>query len=243
MDAARLWGTRLGTPFVFSNASFVAPTDDGLVLKVPWEGDDESLHEGDALELWDGVAAVRLVRRHGRALLMERAVPGDDLSRLDEEDALAAATAVASRLWCPAREPFRPVEPEVRRWLDRAEASGSELATLGRRLLDELRPAADWVVHGDLHHHNVLRDGDRFLAIDPKPYLCEREYDVPPFLWNPWDNRLQDRATTERRIAAFAALGLDEHRIRAWTVIRGSYLRTDPPYPDRLRALLDRTMP
>ena len=47
------------------------------MVKVAWEGDEESLHEGDALELWDGDASVRLLRRSGRALLADRAIPGD----------------------------------------------------------------------------------------------------------------------------------------------------------------------
>ena len=44
-------------------------------------------------------------------------------------------------------------------------------------------------------------------------------------------------AQTERRIAAFVDAGLDDYRIRAWTVIRGSYLQ--PEHADRLSALLD----
>jgi hypothetical protein len=38
---------------------------------------------------------------------------------------------------------------------------------------------------------------------------------------------MDDREQTERRIAAFVALGLEDCRIRAWTVIRGAYLRPD----------------
>jgi streptomycin 6-kinase len=103
-------------------------------------------------------------------------------------------------------------------------------------LLFELDPGADWLVHGDYHHHNILRDGERFVAIDPKPYLADREYDVPSFLWNPLGSRMEHREQTERRIAAFVAAGLDDFRIRAWTVIRGAYLR--PGCADRIRALL-----
>ena len=55
-------------------------------------------------------------------------------------------------------------------------------------------------------------------------------------LWNPLTNRMEDREQTERRIAAFVAVGLDEFRIRAWTVIRGAYLR--PSYADQIGALL-----
>jgi len=232
---AREWGLELGEPFALSYVSYVAPAGDA-VIKVAWDGDTESLHEGDALELWDGDGAVRLLRRSGRALLEERAVPGNDLSALPEDQATAIAVDLATRLWRRVGSPFRPVAPEVSRWLDDANRKGGELIPLARKLLAELDPGADWLVHGDLHHHNILRRGDQFVAIDPKPYLADREYDVPSFLWNPLTNRMEDREQTERRISAFVAAGLDDFRIRAWTVIRGAYLR--PGFADRIRALL-----
>jgi streptomycin 6-kinase len=236
LEVAQEWGLALAEPFALSYVSYVAPADDA-VLKVAWEGDTESLHEGDALELWDGDGAVRLLRRSGRALLEERALPGDDLSSLPDDEATAIAVDVASRLWRRGGSPFRPVAPEVQRWLDDAEREGSELVPLARELLAELDPGAESLVPGDFHHHNILRHGDRFVAIDPKPYLADREYDVPSFLWNPRDNRMEDSDQTERRIAAFVAAGLDDFRIRAWTVIRGAYLR--PAYSDQIRALLE----
>lgn len=52
------------------------------------------------------------------------------------------------------------------------------------------------------------------------------------------NNHMEDAAQTERRIRAFTAVGLDDFRIRAWTVIRGSYLRPDPEYARGLRGLL-----
>jgi hypothetical protein len=51
IKAARMWGVELGTPFAFSNVSYVAPAGRDAVVKVAWEGDEESLHEGEALEL------------------------------------------------------------------------------------------------------------------------------------------------------------------------------------------------
>jgi streptomycin 6-kinase len=234
-EAARQWGLELGEPFAYSHVSYVAPAG-YAVCKVAWGGDTESLHEGDALELWNGEGAVRLLRRSGRVLLEERAVPGNDLSMLPDEEATAIAVDLASRLWRGAGSPFRPVVPEVRRWLDYADRDGNELVPLARNLLADLDPVAHWLVHGDFHHHNILRRGDQFVAIDPKPYLADREYDVPPFLWNPWGSQMDDRQLTERRIAAFVAAGLDDFRIRAWTVIRGAYLR--PEYAGRIRELV-----
>jgi streptomycin 6-kinase len=214
---AEEWGFELGPPFQFSNVSYVAPTSNGAVLKVAWGGDTEAIHEPDALALWDGRGAVRMLRRSGRALLEERAMPGDDLSRLPDAVATRIAIDVALKLWQPATPPFRPVAPEVSRWLDRAESEHCELVPLARKLFAEMGEDADWVVHGDLHHHNILRSGDRYLAID---------------------NRLEDFEQTERRIQAFVAAGLDEFRIRAWTTIRGSYLRSGPEYSKGLKALL-----
>ena len=220
-----------------SNVSYVAPAGDA-VIKVAWDGDDESLHEGDALELWDGDGAVRVIDRFDRALLLERIEPGSDLAGVEEGLATATAVVLALRLWRPAQPPFRAVVPAVREWIAHAERSGSELAPLARELLAELEPGAGWVVHGDFHHHNILRNDGGWLAIDPKPYLAEREYDVPSFLWNPIGNRLDDPDLFERRISAFVAAGLDDFRIRAWTIIRGSYLR--PSDPGVLRGLLER---
>jgi streptomycin 6-kinase len=232
------WGVELDPPFEFSNVSYVAPTKNGAVLKVSWGGDDEALHEADALEVWDGDGAVRLLRRSPRALLEERCVPGHDLSRLPDVEATNIAIDIALRLWRPALAPFRPVAPEISRWLDWAESESSELVPLARELFAEVGGGADWLVHGDFHHHNILRFGEGYVVIDPKPYLADREYDVPAFLWNPIGNILEDVAQTERRIQAFTAAGLDEFRIRAWTVIRGSYLRPEPKYVEGLRSLV-----
>jgi streptomycin 6-kinase len=221
--AAEEWGIELGPPFALARYSYVVPAGHDAVLKVAWEGDDESLHEPEALALWAGDGAVRLLRSHPatRALLEERALPGDDISQLPEEEAVAIAVGVATKLWRPADAPFRWIGDHVPRWLDAEEG---ELTPLARELYASIEPGRAWLVHGDFHHHNILRHGDRYVAIDPKPYLADREYDVPSFLWNPLEYEMTDGAKTERRIAAFVAAGLDDHKIRAWTAIRGAYL-------------------
>ncbi len=238
LRSAATWGIELATPFAMSAVSYVAASSDGNVLKVAWRGDDESLHEADALELWNGNGAVRLIRRDEHALLEERALPGTDLSLLDEQQATNIAVELGTRLWRPATEPFRPVGPAVSTWVDIALAGGNTLAPVARALFDDIGGGADWVVHGDFHHHNILSSARGFLAIDPKPYLADREYDVPSFLWNPMDNVMADRHLIEERIKAFVAVGLDEYKIRAWTIIRGSYLRAAKKFVAPLQSLL-----
>ena len=241
-EVAAEWGVELGPPFAMSNYSYVAPAGDGAVLKVTPPEDDESDEEADALALWDGDGAVRLLRRdrERRALLLERAQPGTDISQLPDDQATAIAIEIGTRLWRPAAEPFRWIGDHVPRWLDRAERSdqeGCDLIPLARELYASLDVGRAVLVHGDLHHHNILNAGDRYLAIDPKAMLGEPEYDVPSFLRNPLGSTMQ-LAVTERRLAAFAAVGLDEQRMRQWAVIRCACLGADANEERVLRALV-----
>lgn len=241
-DVAAEWGVELGPPFALSRFSYVAPAGDDAVLKVTPPEDDESDQEGDALVLWNGDGAVRLLRRDRgrRALLIERARPGGDISELPEDEATAIAVAVGLRLWQPAAEPFRWIGDHVPRWLDQAERSeqeGRELIPLARDLYASLEVGRATLVHGDFHHHNILHDGDRHLAIDAKAMLGEPEYDVPSFLCNPLSYTMT-LDVTERRLGAFAAAGLDEGRMRAWALIRLAYLGADEHEAQVLRALL-----
>ena len=170
-----------------------------------------------------------------------RAAPGDDISALPEEVALGIAVEVALRLWQPAGEPFRWIGDHVPRWIDDGEREGdegSELIPLARELYAELDVGRETLIHGDFHHHNILRHGDRFVAIDSKAMLGDPEYDIPSFLRNPLSFRMVDRDVIERRIAAFVAAGLDDFKIRAWTVIRLSYLGADPDEAALVRSLL-----
>ena len=237
-EIAAEWHLTLGEPFALSRYSYVAPVGDDAVLKVAWSGDDESLDEGAALEVWAGDGAVRLHRadRARRALLEERAVPGDDISNLSEDEATAIAVDIATRLWRRAGAPFRRVADEVPRWLDN---NVSALTPYARELWSAFQPGYDWLVHGDFHHHNILRHGGRYVAIDPKPYLSDREYDLFSWLRNPLDYRMTDREQTELRIAAFVAVGLDDRRIRIWAIVRGAFLTDDPDELALLRTLLD----
>jgi streptomycin 6-kinase len=233
-EVAAEWGVELGPRFELARYSFVAPVGADAILKVTPPEDDESDEEADALALWDGDGAVRLLRRdrERRALLLERARPGTDLADVAEADATAIAVAVAGRLWTggqsPGLSPFRSVHDHVPRWLANAGAPA-----LASDLYARLEKRADTLVHGDFHHHNILRAERGWVAIDPKPYLAEPEYDVASFLWNPLPPRLRN---VDARIAAFAPAGLDEERIRAWAVIRGAYLQ--PQEAEALAALV-----
>lgn len=214
------WGIALGAPFASSPWSYVAAAGEHAVLKVRAEDDLESDHDLDALLRWDGQGAVRVLRhdRERRAMLLERARPGDDLAALPEDEALRVALGVSRQLWVPAGPPFRSVHAFIPGWLSDVNASAQV-----RQLYESLGTRADTLVHGDLHHHNILRDVDRWAAIDSKAMLCEPEFDVAPLLWNPIGS-IPSRSGIQRCLDVFTEAGLDRARMRAWALIRATYL-------------------
>ena len=230
-EVAAEWGVELGPRFPLALHGFVAPAGEDAVLKVTPAVYYETDHEGDALAHWAGDGAARLLRhdRARRAFLLERARPGTDISELPDGQATAIAVEVGLKLWRSAGQPFRWIGDYVPRWLDEEP---NELTPLARKLFASLNVGRTTLVHGDFHHHNILDAGESHVAIDPQPFLGEPEFDVPPFLWNPLPCRLRVDVL-ESRLAAFATAGLDEERIRKWTIIRGSYLQ-----PQEAEALL-----
>ena len=223
-EVAREWGVRLGERLTAGRFSYVAFAGDEAVLKVVPVEDDEADHEADALALVDGDGAVRLLRhdRARRAILIERARPGDDASGLPEDDAIRVAIAAGKRFWRPAvrDRPFRWIGDHVPRWLD--NAGDHYLVRQAKEIYATMEPSDSTLVHGDFHHHNLLRHGDTWVVIDPKPMVGEPEFDVPTFLWNPIGN-MPTRESVERWIGAFAEAGLDANLIRKWAIVRGTY--------------------
>ena len=101
--------------------------------------------------------------------------------------------------------------PLPERTIDRTEALFADLlASEGTRCL----------LHGDLHHFNVLFDADRgWVAIDPKGVLGEPEYEVGAALRNPFDrpDLFSDASIVRRRIETFRReLSLDPVRVASW---------------------------
>lgn len=244
-DAAAEWGLRLGPRIAAGRYSYVAPAGDDAILKVVPPEDDDSDQVADALRFWDGDGAVRLLRHDPvrRALLLERIRPGTGLASVaDDEEATRIAVAVGRRIWrrTPPAHPFRSVHDWVRRWMP--PDSAHPLVPVARRVYASLRPRIDTLLHADFHHHNLLRRGDEWVVIDPKPLAGEPEFDLLPFLANPLGT-VATPERTERRIRAFADAGLDETRIRAWALVRGVFdglpVRPDEPESDRLRVARD----
>jgi streptomycin 6-kinase len=234
-ECAGAWELTVEPPFAPATVSWVAPVRrrDGTpaVLKVSFP-DAESEHEGAALAWWDGSGAARLLAedRARRALLIERCDPGTPLWALpDDEAATRAAAGVLRALWRPAHDglPFRRLADEGERWArELPEDWARHGRPFGRALLDEavalsreLAASQDDAVvcHQDLHGGNVLRHGDGWRAIDPKPLAGERAFDVASLVR---DRRPAAARTMRARLDVLAEeLGIDRERARGWAIV------------------------
>lgn len=227
------------------------PTGGRAVLKVSFDGDDEGLHEGLALQHWAGRHTVRLLRADParRALLLER-LTRRDLTAMPVLDACAVVAGLYPSVHTPALPQLRPVTSYVGTWLDDLGAAGPDVPlprrmvaqalSLGRDLVAD--PASTGVVvHGDLHYENVLADDDgTWVVIDPKPMSGDPHYEPAPMLWNRWDEVLaapDPRTAVRRRFHTLVDdAGLDEDRARDWVVVR-SVINAHWAVEDAVRAV------
>src|SRR5919109_2066015 len=232
-ECVERWSLAVDEPFPYAYASLALPArlpDGGeAVLKICFPH-RESEHEADALGVWGGEGAVRLLAhdRERWALLLERCRPGTSLREEDPERALAVFAALLPRLWIPAGPPFRPLAEEAAWWAEGMQASWERAGRpFERRVLDaalrvlqELPPTqGDQVVlHQDLHADNVLRaEREPWLVIDPKPLAGEREFGLAPIIRS-FELGHSARAVRTRLDRLSAQLGLDRNRARGWAV-------------------------
>ena len=240
-ECAEQWSLELGDAFPHGNVSLtLEATRAGgtpAVLKLNFP-ERETEHEADALELWDGRGAVRLleVDPERNALLLERALPGTTLWEVeDDEEATRIAAAVLQRIWHkpPANHKFRVLADEAEQWTAQLRRYWEELA---RPFEEELVEAAEdaarelartqrvqVVCHQDFQGSNVLRaEREPWLAIDPKPIVGEPAFDVASLLRDRrWD--IQSGVIHRRLDLLTAELGLERERMRGWGIVHALY--------------------
>jgi len=241
-ECAEEWSLRLGAPFEPATTSLVVPATlpDGSagILKLVFP-ELESAEEPDALAAWDGRGAVRLFARDEArsALLVERCVPGTQLwDEPDDERAIEIAAEVLRQLWRPAvaEHPFRLLTDVAAEWAESIPAHWEQLGRpFERSLVDraleavrDLRSSQPEVVilHQDFHGGNVLAaEREPWLAIDPKPLVGERAFDVASLLRDRRTELSHDPGpmrTIARRLDQLAeALDLDRERMRGWGIV------------------------
>lgn len=229
----------LGEPYTGGYIGYTVPAtragSEPLVLKVSYP-DGWFAEEVAALTRWNGVGAVRLIEHDPRgAQLLERAEPGTPLlDEADEDAALETAAEVLETLWVPDPGGITAVATETLQWAasmprrhDEADRPFERVlvheAMEGIRMLVPTQPEKV-LLHGDLHMGNVLAASRRpWLAVDPKPLIGERAFDVTALIRDKRDELVADtdagRERVQRRFDLLCErLRLDRKRVKAWSV-------------------------
>jgi streptomycin 6-kinase len=208
------------------------------VLKIGYPGEDFRREEA-ALRGFDGLGSARLLEsdRERSALLLEALEPGHPVSSLadDAREISATVTVIRAMSRAAAKDiPLPTFEDVIERITRRAgylDLEGqfpwiTRGLSLGRELVSNPAGLA-MLLHGDLHHDNVLSSGDGWRSIDPHGVIGEQAWEIGPYLYNNLpDNEAESvwRRIIRRRADQFAEeLGLDRQRVyscaAAYTVI------------------------
>ncbi|EKT4505028.1 aminoglycoside phosphotransferase family protein [Pseudomonas putida] len=240
------WGLTIdGDAFVSLNGNLL-PVRQGNVpamLKISQEPEEQA--GSQLMAWWDGDGAAPVLAHEGEALLMKRAQGSATLIQMvnsgQDDEAIRILCAVVARLHTPRPKPIPELIPLVQ-WFESLLSTAAthcgileHCAGAARELLAAPRDVA--VLHGDIHHGNVLDFGQAgWLAIDPKGLYGERGFDYANILCNPDEASALAPERFARRIALIAdASGIDCRRllqwVLAWTGLSATWMLEDGAEP------------
>lgn len=213
--------------------------------------------EAVALKCFAGHSAVKTLASGEGMLLLERAVPGTPLKSLfpeKEREAHEIACKLMQKLWhvnMPENHSF----PHIKDWLsvlDKHWQIPSDTLQKARKLRDQVLQTCgpDILLHGDLHHDNILQNGDSWVVIDPKGVIGDPTYEVAAFIRNPMPELLRSHNAVkmiQNRITRFANLfKLPPNRILDWCFVQAVLAWSwaledgcDPTYMEQFTRIFD----
>ena len=220
-----------GNPIVTRTSRLLPVRCQGMpaMLKIAVEAEEELGNE--LMVWWDGQGVPLVLAREGKAILLERAQDGGSLADLvrdgRDDEATRIICGVVEKLHLPNKQPIPNLVP-LSEWFEElapaAETHGGIL-TRSTATAHELlaAPREISVLHGDIHHDNILHFGERgWLAIDPKGLIGERGFDCANLFCNPDHQTATDPAHFGRRVELVTERAcLDRKRLLEWILAWG----------------------
>lgn len=172
-----------------------SPVYGDVVLKI--EGPhSERFTEMAALELYAGRYACQCLEcdRERGVLLLERIMPGNDLRSVAAKDEqLAIGTEILCKLPIPLRDSHG--FPSYRDWLTNTFSTMQrqyqpddlmkKLMSTAWELFVEVDDSEKFLLHGDLHHENILQAGNgEWKIIDPQGVVGSAVFECGRFIEN-----------------------------------------------------------
>jgi streptomycin 6-kinase len=217
-----------GEPITTSSSLLLAVRHNGMPAMLKIAREEEERRGGALMAWWDGDGAARVLAQHGPALLLERATGPRSLAVMAadgrDDEASRILCDVAARLHVSRAASLPDLVP-LTRWFEAlapaARTHGGLLARADAAAQALLADPRDVVVlHGDIHHGNVLDGGERgWLAIDPKGLSGERTFDFVNILRNPDAAVALAPGRFDHQVEVLAAAAsVDRRRLLDWTL-------------------------
>jgi streptomycin 6-kinase len=204
-----------------------------IILKLGLDSDGFK-QEATALNAFAGFGVVKMLAENEGLLLLERALPGDSLKsyfpKLDDVAIRICAQCLIQLHKAPL--PEANIFPHIKDWLailDKNWDIPENYLEKARQLRDSLLQTSnkEVLLHGDLHHDNILQSHNGWLVIDPKGVIGEPTYEVAAFIRNPLtllddlQNITAVQAIIQNRITRFSELlDLPSQRILDWCFVQ-----------------------
>lgn len=187
--------------------------------------------EAYALKCFSGLGGVDLIAQEEGLLLLNKVIPGTSLKAYfpnRDKEAIEIICNVIKKLH-QAAIPENHNFPHIKNWLSTLDKDWNipdEYLQKARKLGDYLLATndSDILLHGDLHHDNILNNGNEWIIIDPLGVIGDPSYEVIPFIYNPIPEILSEVNAAfiiQSRISIFAKkLNVSQSRIANWCFVR-----------------------
>ena len=212
-------GEVMSMPVTRSRLLPVRAGNQAAMLKLAHSADER--RGASVMAWWDGQGAAPVLAFQDEALLMLRA-PGGTLVPMVQAGRDEAATAilcqVVARLHAP-RPSAPPTAPPLGNLFAALLQSTDPTLVRSRGVASGLleSPRDPVLLHGDIHHGNVLDFGaDGWLAIDPWGLVGERTYDYANIFPNPDLTSVTAERFAVRLAQIAKAADLEPARLRSW---------------------------
>jgi streptomycin 6-kinase len=204
--------------------------DKSIILKIGLNS-KALAKEASCLKAFLKHAATEVIADDAGIIIMQRAVPDTTLKDYflaSDDEATEVLCAVIKELHLadvPKNHNFYNVR-DLLKTLDSKLDIPDEILSQARALRDDLLSSTkkEVLLHGDLRHDNILKNGDGWLAIDPKGFIGDPAFEPAAYLCNPIPELLQEdnaREIIASRIKLLAEHpGIPEQRIFDWLYVK-----------------------
>lgn len=219
------------TPVSNMSFNYVArgyQNDNPIILKIC--PDSKAItKEVSCLKTFASHVAAEVIAYDDTMIIIQRAVPGTTL-----KDYFPANDDEATRVVCSVIKELHSADiskshdiyniRDLLKTLD--QDIPGEILSKARILRDELLSSnkKEVLLHGDLHHDNILRNGDDWLVIDPKGFIGDPAFEPAAYLCNPIPGLLQEdnvsNLITNRIKLCSDQLNISKQRISDWLYVK-----------------------